>query len=92
MSATIVGPLLHDDPLEDFILLVPEWYDDAACQGVDTELFYPEVGGSSGATRALCDACPVRAECLQVALDNDLPGIWGGTSTNQRRLLRRAAA
>ena len=43
------------------------------------------------AVRALCAACPVRQECLEVALaDSDLLGLWGGTTDAERRELRRS--
>jgi WhiB family redox-sensing transcriptional regulator len=38
----------------------------------------------------VCDSCPVRAQCLQFALEtNQEAGIWGGTSEEERRRLRR---
>ena len=45
---------------------------------------------------AVCDSCTVRADCLDMALDkrewDDLDGIYAGTSTGQRVLLRRQRA
>lgn len=79
----------HADPL--FIPLFPEWFDEAACAGVDLEVFFPERGRSVGA-KMLCKGCPVRDECLQYALDGDLEGYWGGTSTRERKQLRRQQA
>lgn len=42
----------------------------------------------------LCSPCPVRAECLEVALRNEVGrpswGIWGGLAPWQRVLLIRA--
>lgn len=62
--------------------------------GVDPELFHP-VGTSAAAIRqtrkakAICRACPVRAECLQDALDNEVAdGIWGGLDANERGRIR----
>jgi WhiB family redox-sensing transcriptional regulator len=44
----------------------------------------------SGATRELCEGCPVRQECLGAALaDPDLVGLWGGTTDRERREMRR---
>ena len=38
----------------------------------------------------VCDTCPVSGNCLLFALDDPrLVGIWGGTTTEQRRALRR---
>ena len=66
------------------------WRLDAACQGVSADLFYPEKGGSTREAKAVCQACPVRIQCLDFALANgERFGIWGGTSEPERRLLRR---
>lgn len=38
----------------------------------------------------VCNRCPVSGNCLKMALDNPgLVGIWGGTTTEMRRALRR---
>ncbi|MFJ9037423.1 WhiB family transcriptional regulator [Streptomyces sp. NPDC102406] len=43
------------------------------------------------AAMRVCVACPVRAECLEDALDRDEPwGIWGGLTKRQRRDLLRS--
>ena len=34
--------------------------------------------------RKFCQACEVRAECLQFAIDTKSEGIWAGTTTNKR--------
>lgn len=74
-----------------FIPLFPDWYDEAACAGVDLDVFFPERGRSVGA-KLLCNGCPVRDECLQYALDTEAEGYWGGTSTRERKQLRRQQA
>ena len=41
--------------------------------------------------KAVCGICPVNQDCLQYALStNQDSGIWGGTSEEERRKLRRA--
>lgn len=52
--------------------------------GVRSDVFFPETTPEPIAKR-LCGECPVRAECLAYALDNGAVGIWGGTSTKERR-------
>ena len=72
-------------------LLQPvDWQGAARCSEVDPEIFFPERGGSSKAARAVCSGCPVRALCLEYALNNkEQFGIWGGTSERERRRLRK---
>jgi hypothetical protein len=41
-------------------------------------------------TRAFCGACPVRAECLDYALEIQAVGVWAGTHTQDRVYIRRA--
>jgi hypothetical protein len=41
--------------------------------------------------RAVCEGCPVRQECLDVALaDDSLVGLWGGFTAKERAELRPA--
>ncbi|KOV93113.1 transcription factor WhiB [Streptomyces sp. NRRL B-1140] len=75
------------------------WRDHAACRHEDPELFFP-IGTSGPAllqteqAKAVCRRrCPVQDECLQWALDTGQSiGVWGGTSENERRALKRRAA
>ena len=71
------------------------WRSEALCRDTDPELFFPI--GTTGAAllqieqaRSVCHQCPVQAECLDFALTtNQDSGIWGGTSEEERRGLRR---
>jgi WhiB family redox-sensing transcriptional regulator len=60
---------------------------------MDSDLFYPvKVGVSPGqGGKAVCEECPVVAECLEYVLSRPTPelGIWGGTNERDRRILRR---
>jgi WhiB family redox-sensing transcriptional regulator len=54
------------------------------------DLFFPtsleEVETSEPMIQAICKNCPVRQECLQLALDNkDFNGYFGGVSPEDRR-------
>lgn len=72
-------------------LTLPDWAADAACAGMDTDLFFPEQGGAQmSAAKAVCDGCPVRADCLEFALDDEGDGwhrygVWGGLTPSARR-------
>ena len=75
---------------------VDDWRDQAACTDTDPDLFFPI--GSTGpaieqieAAKAVCRACEVQGACLEFALaTNQEAGVWGGTSEEERRKLRKA--
>lgn len=49
------------------------------CRMSPAELFFAESPSDVEAAKALCQACPVRAECLAGALERREPwGVWGG--------------
>jgi WhiB family transcriptional regulator, redox-sensing transcriptional regulator len=75
-----------------------DWRDDAACLHADPDLFFP-IGLAGPALRQvdeakrICRACPVRTPCLKWALGQGiLSGVWGGTTEEERRAIRQAAA
>lgn len=38
---------------------------------------------------AVCAKCEVKAQCLEQGLKHEPDGIWGGTTPEQRQVLRR---
>ena len=72
------------------------WRDNAACRDTDPDLFFPV--GTTGlaveqisAAKAVCATCPVKGPCLEFALiTNQDSGVWGGTSEDERRKIRRS--
>ncbi len=67
----------------------------ASCRDTDPDLFFP-VGTTGPAieqienAKAVCRECESRQPCLEYALTtNQDSGIWGGTSEEERRKLRR---
>jgi hypothetical protein len=102
LSAAVTNPLFASlmrapgseenlpESIEDYMAR-PAWHRQAACRGVGTEGYIIESGGRHN--RVLCAGCPVRQECLEVALaDPELVGLWGGTTDAERRVLRRGVA
>ncbi|MFE5026230.1 WhiB family transcriptional regulator [Streptomyces sp. NPDC056656] len=65
-----------------------------SCQDADPALFFPAHGlqlrdSQVEAAKRLCAACPVREECLVIAVRSDeSDGIWGGTTPAERRRIR----
>lgn len=39
--------------------------------------------------KAVCVSCPVRVKCLSVAIQDNVLGIWGGTTDGERRTIKR---
>lgn len=67
----------------------PAWHRLAACRGVGREVFFPPRGGSLAPARALCNGCPVAAECA--AAGGAQEGVWGGATPRERSRANRAA-
>jgi WhiB family redox-sensing transcriptional regulator len=88
---------MPDSPDTPMLILAPtwprRWQDAALCAQVGDDIFFPEKGGSTRDPKRVCRACPVRAECLEYALEHDERfGIWGGMSERERRRLKRVAS
>jgi len=72
-----------------------QWRHRASCRSVDPDLFFPV--GTTGLAleqiadaKAVCARCCVQEQCLEYALaTNQDSGVWGGTSEEERRALRR---
>ena len=70
------------------------WEDDAACASIGGEAWFPTTldHGQAYAAKNVCNnVCPVRAQCLELALTEDIRyGIYGGLDPHGRALIRRA--
>lgn len=70
----------------------PYWWLRAACRGMDTSIFYPEKDRKANDAHAkrICQACPVKDQCLKYALETgEKHGTWGGMTTTERNNYRR---
>lgn len=66
------------------------WRDYRACAGEDPDLFASDDADDVEEAKGLCARCPVRALCLQFALETRIPhGVYGGTDGDERRSLWR---
>jgi WhiB family redox-sensing transcriptional regulator len=71
------------------------WRDHASCRFERVDLFFP--AGTTGAAieeidaaKGICQSCRVQDRCLSFAFEtNQEDGIWGGTTEEERRKLRR---
>jgi len=71
--------------------LIPgPWARRALCADADPEIFFRAHDDPATEARRTCAQCPVRADCLQFALDaGERHGIWGGLDPAERTALRR---
>jgi WhiB family redox-sensing transcriptional regulator len=73
-----------------------DWRKVSACRHTEPDLFFPV--GTTGpaieqieAAKRVCRTCEAIEPCLEFALaTNQESGIWGGTSEEERRKLRKA--
>lgn len=74
------------------------WRERAACNGEDPEKFFPDPSDVKGTTNALqvCVGCPVREQCLELALraeaDGLRYGVFGGLTPRQRAQVAKGKA
>lgn len=76
--------------------LFAPWWNDAACSGLDTEVWFSERRGPTGhdsvVAVSICRMCPVKNECLDWAMRvGEQYGIYGGMFPDERRALKEAA-
>lgn len=76
----------------------PAWFDFAACnprwadRPLDqwVEVFFPTRGADLDPAREICDECPAKEACADLAIvGHEDKGVWGGTSERQRRTTRK---
>ena len=64
-----------------------EWVSKAQCRSIDPDKLFVH-GAAQRKAVVICRHCPVIAECLADALDNQMEfGVWGGMTERQRRVL-----
>jgi WhiB family redox-sensing transcriptional regulator len=89
------------DQTDDFADLEPgfvrpddSWQADGVCRQVGFEPFFQGKGGKGYAeAKRICQQCPVIEQCLAYAVSTRQEfGCWGGTSPNERDVLRHHAA
>ena len=66
------------------------WRQNAACRGIDPDVFYPADDDPADDAKAICHVCPVRTPCLEWALSTrEKEGVWGGATERERRRIIR---
>lgn len=59
--------------------------DTPLARGMKAQIRYADENGA----KAVCAECPLKVECLIFAVRTGQQGIWGGTTENERKALRR---
>lgn len=91
------------DITEDAGFLLLHWKDDAACiaavkshpDAYRPEHWFPTLSGHTAGyvpphVKEVCDNCPVRLECLSLAIYTQEPaGVWGGQSIRTIKRMTR---
>lgn len=73
-----------------------DWMEQARCREVGLHVFFPDVmppkdmAATVKAAKRVCAKCEVADACLAFGINEDY-GIWGGTTHEERRALRRKA-
>lgn len=94
---------MRDAPTEWQTTVSHDFMKDAACRGLDPNMFMPGVGETGKEAKLVCNGipatrndpgkppCPVKDKCLEYALQIPPPvfGVWGGLNERQRRRLAR---
>lgn len=68
-----------------------KWMKDAACLGMDVDIFFPEDGQNlSEVVKRTCNSCKVRTECYIYAEQHFIDhGTFGGMTPQVRKQQRR---
>jgi hypothetical protein len=61
----------------------------ACCRNDDGVNWFPNVGESADPAQAVCSSCIVQSMCREHAISHHELGIWGGTTEQDRSLIRR---
>ena len=66
------------------------WMEKAACRGMDPNKFFPTIAYRKAEIIEVCKTCPVNRACYIYAVKRPyLRGIWGGSTYQERELVRR---
>ena len=92
------------ETMSELHLLVPD-LTDAACSGMDGDMFYDDMIVSESAKeygmytstapkqhamlRRVCANCPVKIECAEFAIKHERFGFWGGLTAMERHTIRQ---
>ena len=63
----------------------PAFFSDSLCVGVENDdIFFSEDVREVRAAKAICFECPIQSLCLTWAIREQVEGVFGGTTTEER--------
>lgn len=65
----------------DFDSETMRWKKQAACQDLPLNFFFDDYENETDVAKYvdnICNACPVKQQCLKSAIDTDATGVWSG--------------
>lgn len=65
------------------------WQTDAACRGMDPDIWFPGQSGDVKLPKSICATCPVSDPCQDHGLRHEAFGVWGGLTDRQRKRTRQ---
>jgi hypothetical protein len=66
-------------------------WEQAACRGTLTDMWYVEGGSAWGEyipLRKVCNNCPILSECAEYAIRHEQWGFWAGMAPRERMTIR----
>jgi WhiB family redox-sensing transcriptional regulator len=64
------------------------WQFEAQCKTEDSNLFFSELASKVARAKMICSICPVKKQCLDFAISNNIEeGIFGGLTFDERKSL-----
>ena len=80
----------NNDDLSDVTGERPTWHQQAGCNGLPADWWFPEPSQDSTAAKRVCKTCAVLEQCDTYATANDIRyGIWAGKTPYTRRQNKR---
>lgn len=77
-------------PSQSVVRSLPDRHRVLPCRQEDPDLWFADSPADLEYAKSLCTGCPVRARCLQLALDREEPwGVWGGEIFDRGAIVAR---
>ena len=90
LVTTVLSPFVNR---KRGIVPYPKFDGSQVCAQTDPEIFFPEPNTQGqpapAKVKQFCNGCSFKVDCLAYALQNNVHGIWGGTTGIERKHIRQ---